>query len=99
MPEPQIDRIKTEVYFTDVGGVEWQVVDARWRRDGKLRLQYPGIEDAQRRYFIRYSPIDGANARRPIQVRRYRFEDDDSRWFQPDLFQLQLDLSQPGDTP
>lgn len=93
MPEPRIERIKTECYFTDAGGVEWEVVDARRRRDGHWWKQYPGGTDAQRRYFVRYSPIDGANERRAIETRRYTFEADDSRWFQADLFQMQLDLA------
>jgi hypothetical protein len=95
MSEPRIDRIKTEVYFTDAAGVEWQVIDARRRGDGRLWRQYPGDDDADRRYFVRYTPIDGANARRAIEVRRYQFEEDDSRWFQPDLWQVHLEMARP----
>lgn len=93
MAEPRIERVKTSVYFVDAAGVEWEVVDARRRGDGKLWRQYPGTEDAHRRYFIRYTPIDGAHDRRPLEVRRFDFEPDDTRWFVPDVWQLQLDLA------
>lgn len=93
MPDPQIERIKTEVYFTDRSGLEWQVVDARRRRDGRLWKQYAGCDDAQLRYFVRYTPIDGANARRAVEVRRYDFRAGESRWFVADAWQLQLELA------
>lgn len=98
MAEPTIERIKTEVYFTDADGVEWEVVDARRRRDGRWWKQYPGLEDAQRRYFLRYTPINGAEARRALEVRRYDFEPDDTRWFVEHVWQLQLQLSNRRDT-
>jgi hypothetical protein len=93
--EPRIERIKTEVYFADAAGVEWQVIDGR-RVGGRLRRQYPGSDDAQLRYFVRFTPVNGANARRAIEVRRYRFDPDDSRWFTPELWQLQLDMAVPA---
>ena len=87
---PAIDRIKTEVYFTDANGVEREVVDARRRSDGRLWKQYPGCADAQLRYFVLYQPRDGLNQRAVLEVRKYRFRKADSRWFQADLFQEQF---------
>lgn len=91
--EPAIERIKTSVFFTDAEGVEWEVTDARRRADRKLWRQYPGGDDAQLRYFVRYTPINGAEARRAIEIRRYRFDVDDSRGFIPELWQIQLDMA------
>ncbi len=90
MPEPLIERIKTEVYFTDANGVEWEVVDARRRADGKMWRQYPGSEDAQLRYFIRYAPKNGATPKRALEIRRYRFADGESRWFVAEAWAEQL---------
>lgn len=94
MPEPLIERIKTEVYFTDANGLEWEVVDARRRRDHKLRKQYPGTEDAELRYFVRYQPRDGANPRRAIEIRRYRFGAGESRWYIAAEWQRQLEAAE-----
>lgn len=94
MGEPLIERLKTEVYFTDVDGVEWVVIEARRRYDGKLWTQYPGIEDAEIRYFTRYTPPDGANLRRPLEVRRYRFSSGESRWYDAQRWQVQLRLAE-----
>lgn len=91
---PQIERIKTEVYFTDSRGTEWEVVDARRRADGKLWRQYPGVADAELRYFVRYQPRDGLNLRSIVEVRRYRFDGNESRWFQADLFEQQIRVSE-----
>lgn len=99
MREPRIERIKTSVYFTDANGVEWEVVDASRRGGRRWWRQYPGIDTAERRYFVRYSPINGANPRRAIEVRRYVFEPDDTRWFVEHVWQLQLELSDRRETP
>src|ERR1041385_6896846 len=91
---PRIERIKTEVYFTDATGVEWEVTDARRRRDGRLWKQYAGCDDARYRYFVRYE-YRGAFPKIIREIRRYRFRSEDSRWYQADLCQEQLDKAEP----
>lgn len=99
MPEPLIERIKTEVYFIDATGVEWQVLDARRRRDRRMWKQYPGCDDAELRYFVRYTPVDGANRRAAVEVRRYRFAKGESRWFVAAEWQRQIAAAVVRPTP
>lgn len=91
MIEPRIERIKTEVYFTDAAGVEWQVRDT-W--PGWRFSQYPGAERAGSREFRRWQRVQGARPPELLELRRYDFEPDDTRWFVADVWQLQLDLSE-----
>lgn len=65
-----IERIRTEVYFTDSSRVEWKVVDARRRADGKIWKQHAGLDGAERRYFVRYSRPNGARPAEALEVRR-----------------------------
>ena|ERR1051326_5525578 len=91
---PLIKRIKTEVYFTDASGIEWEVADARRRRDGRRWKQYAGCDDAQFRYFIRYE-YRGAFPKIVREIRRHRFREGESRWYQADLWQGQLENAEP----
>src|SRR3954464_15859600 len=95
---PAIERVKTEVYFTDSAGVEWEVADARRRGDGRLWRQYAGCPDAQYRYFVRCE-YRGTFPKIVRELRRYRFQPDESRWYQPDLWQDQLEGSEVRPVP
>ena len=101
MAEPEIIRDRTWVWFRDAAGVEWQVVDASRRGGQRWWKEHAGTDWAERRYFVRYSEIDGSKPRRAIDVRRYDFRRDESRWFVAELWQSQLERSavrQPRDT-
>ena len=93
MAEPEIIRDRTWVWFRDAGGVEWQVVDASRRGGQRWWKEHAGTDWAERRYFVRYSEIDGSKPRRAIDVRRYDFRRDESRWFVAELWQSQLERS------
>lgn len=88
---PSIDRFRTSVYFADAGGGEWEVVDARRRGDGRLWEQYPGLPDAELRYFVRRGAYQGSQSRSVLEVRRYRFAGGETTWFIAEEWQRQLD--------
>lgn len=89
--EPRIERIKTEVYFTDAAGIEWKVMD-RWPRDfwGGLVDRYPGEARAAERIFTRWERVDGSHTPRLLETRRYQFNDGETRWFIAEKWAEQL---------
>lgn len=93
MPDPLIERIKTELYFWDTQGTCWLVADARKRSDGKLWRQYPGSDNAVVRFFTRLK--GGAFIGQPAEeTRRYTFKEGENRWLIPAEFQRQLNESE-----
>lgn len=87
---------RTWCRFIDDAGVEW-VVNDQWPRYQFER--YPGEPRAIERIFRRFTPLYGSQAQQLVEERRYRFDEDDSRWLEPHLFQLQLNLSNAEPTP
>ena len=92
MPEPRIDRVKTEVYFVDAHGTEWRVLDLERRPDGRWRETYPTAAGATYRSFRRqrlrgqWTPID-------LEVRVYRFRPGEDRWFVAGIWQKQVEAA------
>src|SRR6476661_437544 len=90
---PRIDRIKTECYFLDAWGTEWQVWDMARRPDRTWREEYPtspgGVYRVFRRLLYRGSAKPIA-----LEVRAYKFRPGEDRWFVAERWQEQLDVSE-----
>ena len=90
----EIIRDRTWTWLRDNAGVEWDVSDLWAGHEGRGAIErHPGDKRAIARIFRRTERIAGGDRRRLLEERRYDFGPDDSRWFNSDVWQLQLEMA------
>lgn len=76
MPDPWIERIKTETYFHDANGTEWLVTGLRKFSDGEWHSSDQYL--ATYRIFQRVK-YRGVSSPIPLEIRAYKLQSDEER--------------------